>query len=501
MTTSTDTPPRLSEATLAQLKKDVKRPDFDRSEISVGQVHLGVGAFFKAHLGPYTQAAIDKDGGDWAVCGASLRSAGVRDALAAQDNLFTVTEKDGSGANATLVSILKETLVAPENPQALIAAMADPAVKIVTATITEKGYCLNTATAGLDFGHADIKHDLENPRAPKSAAGLIAAAVARRAETRAPLTVMSCDNLPGNGDRFRNIVRDFVAETYPQHLAALDDLVRFPSTMVDRITPATTEADLRDTESITGLRDEAAVVTEPFTQWVIENDFAAERPRWESGGALLVADVAPYEMAKLRLLNGPHSAIAYLGYLAGCEYVSDAMANPDIAAFVRALQEKEIAPTVPAPKDLPLGAYIDDLNQRFRNPALKHRTWQIAMDGSQKLPQRLAATICAQLERGGPLNRLALAVAGWTQYVSGVDEKGNAIDVRDPLAERLMRVGAEAGDNPTTRARAFLSLGEIFGPDLIASERFTNALAAAIRDLRERGASAAIKKINGEETG
>ncbi len=498
MSASLENAPRLSEATLSGLRKDVRRPGFDRGGVSIGQVHLGAGAFFKAHLAPHTQTALEEADGNWAICGASLRSPEARDTLAPQDNLFTVTEKDGAGARTSLVTVLKEMLVAPENPAALIGAIADPAVRIVTATITEKGYCLNPASSGLDFDHPDVKHDLENPAAPKTAIGLLAAAIDKRIAARAPLTVVSCDNLPGNGALFKNAVRDFIGEAYPGAASAFDDHVRFPSTMVDRITPATTDEDRRDVFMNTGLYDAAAVVTEPFTQWVIEDRFAAGRPQWESAGALLVADVAPYETAKLRLLNGAHSALAYLGYLMGCDYVSDAMAQPELAAFIRAMQEEEIAPSFPAPADLPLGPYIADLNTRFRNPALKHRTWQIAMDGSQKLPQRWVETIRAQLARGGPVNRLPLGVAAWTQYVSGVDEKGAAIDVRDPMAERLKRIGAEAGGDPADRARAFLSIREIFGSDLLQSALFTKLLTDAIALLRAEGAAAAVMKINRE---
>lgn len=496
MTADFENAPRLCEATLSQIQDRVTLPSFVRSSISIGQVHLGVGAFFKAHLAQYTQAAVDCAGGDWAIGGVSLRSSDARDMLAPQDNLFTATQKDGDSTRTNLVSILKDTLVAPENPAAVIAAIGHPAVKVVTATITEKGYCLDLASAGLDFNHPGIRHDLKHSEAPQTAIGLLAAAIAMRIEARAPLTVVSCDNLPGNGRLFRNAVRDFLMAAFPKAASVLDEHVRFPSTMVDRITPATTDADLRDVLERTGLRDDAAVVTEPFTQWVIEDEFAAARPQWESAGALIVADVAPYEIAKLRLLNGAHSAIAYLGYLMGCEFVSDAMAKPELAAFIIAMQREEIAPTVPAPRDLPLPSYIEDLNQRFRNSALQHRTWQIAMDGSQKLPQRLVATLRTQLDREGPLQRLALAIATWTQYVSGFDEHGAAIDVRDPMAERLKLLGAEAGDDPNQRARAFLSLSEIFGTDLIESPRLCNALADAIGELRKGGAAAAIKKIN-----
>ena len=490
---------RLNDRTLKEVGGPVSLPQFDRRNTGIGQVHLGVGAFFKAHLAQYTQAAIDRAGGDWGVIGASLRSPQARDELAPQDNLFSVAEKDGAGSKLTVNGVFKSMLVAPENPEALIAAIADPDVKIVTATITEKGYCLDPATSTLDFDHPDIKHDIENRKSPKSAIGILSAAIARRIDARAPVTMISCDNLSNNGVRLKNAIRDFLLEADRENATVIDEFVRFPSTMVDRITPATTDDDRDDVARHIGLRDEAAVVTEPFTQWVIEDDFAGDRPKWEEAGALLVSDVAPFELAKLRLLNGAHSTLAYLGYLAGCEFVSDAMANRDLARFIRDMQRVEIAPTVTAPREMPLAPYIDALEMRFRNPALKHRTWQIAMDGSQKLPQRLVDTVRAQLERNGPINRLTLAVAAWTQYVSGVDENGRAIDVRDPLSAQLKAVSDEAGVDPDTRARAFLRQHAVFGDDIIKSERFCGALASAIGHLRNHGAASAVKRANEEE--
>ncbi len=488
---------RLSDATLGQLKNSVNVPQFDRSQLAIGQVHLGVGAFFKAHVAQYTQRAIEKASGDWGVCGVSLQSSNVRNTLLPQDNLFTVTEKNGAGASVNVVSVLKEILVAPENPKAVVDAITDPKVKLVTLTVTEKGYCLDPATNELQFDHPDIQHDLNYPAAPRTAIGILASAIKIRLKARRRLSVVSCDNLSSNGIRLQSAVKEFIAEASPEILPAFDDLVRFPSTMVDRITPATTEDDLGDVYKSSGLYDQAAVITEPFTQWVIEDAFTTDRPAWEGAGATLVGDVAPYELAKLRLLNGPHSTIAYLGYLMGYEFVSDAMADPDLSSFIFALQEKEIAPTLSTPAGLPLAPYIMELNERFCNPALRHKTWQIAMDGSQKLPQRLVETIRAQLKEDGPIDRLSLAIAAWTQYVSGTDENGEAIDVRDPMAERLRKIGQEAGNDPIDRARAFLSVSKIFGDDLIQSERFCSALSKAIEVLRKRGARDAMMMNGG----
>ncbi|GAB4522100.1 MAG: mannitol dehydrogenase family protein [Amphiplicatus sp.] len=477
------------------MRAGVVRPDLDRQKLGAGQVHLGVGAFFKAHLAPYTQQAIERAGGDWGVIGVSLRRPDARDELAPQDHLFTVTEMDAAGPRTTLIGALKDMLVAQENPGAVIDALADPAVKVVTLTITEKGYCLDPASGALDENHPDIRHDLAHPEAPRTAVGLIAAALRKRVDARAPLTVLSCDNLSSNGARLRDGVRRFAELLDPALSRLIDDIAAFPNTMVDRITPATTPSDLDEIAERIGLRDEAAVVTEPFTQWVIEDRFIAARPAWEKAGALIVEDVAPYELAKLRLLNGAHSTIAYLGQRAGYEYVADVMAEPALASFIAAMQAEEIAPTLKPVAGLAYGTYIDALLERFRNPALRHRTAQIAMDGSQKLPPRLLGTVRAQLERGGSIERIALAIAAWLECLRGVDERGAPIEVNDPLAERLKRLSAQAGDDPQERVAAFLQLREVFGADLADSGRFRAALEKAVSALREGGVLAAIKRI------
>jgi fructuronate reductase len=264
--------------------------------------------------------------------------------------------------------------------------------------------------------------------------------------------------------------------------------------MVDRITPATTAEDLDEAATIIGVRDEALVKTEPFMQWVIEDDFAADRPHWEAGGALLVADVRPYEVAKLQLLNGSHSTLAYLGYLAGFELVSDVMQDADFAAFIRTLMSQEISPVTEEPAGMQHAAYIEDLLRRFGNTSLRHRTWQIAMDGSQKLPQRLLNTIRAQLKRGGPIAGLSLAVAAWMRYALGRDEAGASIDVQDPLVESFRAIAASASDDAQHVVMQFVGLQPVFGSDLASDRRFTSTLVRQFRLLLDKGAAGAVKE-------
>ncbi|HEX5866211.1 MAG TPA: mannitol dehydrogenase family protein, partial [Beijerinckiaceae bacterium] len=302
----------------------------------------------------------------------------------------------------------------------------------------------------------------------------------------APFTILCCDNLPANGRTVGRVVTRFAALRDKDLGRWIQDEVAFPSTMVDRIVPATTDADRAAVAARLGQEDAWPVVTEPFTQWVIEDRFASGRPRFEEAGAELVSDVAPYEMMKLRLLNGSHSTLAYLGYLAGYETIAEAMTDPAFARLVRRLMDEEVTPTLTVPPGADLAGYKTSLLERFANPALKHRTWQIAMDGSQKLPQRLLGTVRERLATGAPIDRLALATAAWMRYAAGVNEGGKPIDVRDPLAERLGRIGRESGLVAERLAPAYLGIREIFGDDLPADPRFaepvTQALAALIAD-------------------
>ncbi len=443
-----------------------------------GIVHLGLGAFSRAHLALYTEDAGDPD---WGILGVSLQRPDQRDLLAPQDCLYTAVERGPEGATARIVTCLTGALVAPEDPEAVLAAMSAAATRIVTLTITEKGYCHDPATGRLNLTHPTIAHDLAHPAAPRGAIGFLVEALRRRqAAGQRPFTVLCCDNLPANGRVLAHLVEAFATQRDAALAAWITAETRFPCSMVDRIVPATTAADVAEVAALTGFEDAAPVIHEPFRQWVIEDHFVdGARPRWEAGGAQFVTEVEPFEHMKLRLLNGAHSALAYLGYLGGHETIAQTLADPGYASFVERLWRDEIVPVVPPPPETDLLAYVAALAARFSNPAIRHRTWQIAMDGSQKLPQRLLGTIRERLARDLPLPCLALVIAGWIRYVGGVDEQGAPIDVRDPLGDRLRAVQAEWPEDPEARVRAVLALGQIFGEDLPAEKRFTAADTAA----------------------
>jgi len=483
---------RLSSSTLAGARAGTVLPRYDRAALPIGIVHLGLGAFVRAHAAIYTEDAISRAPGPWGIAGVSLQRPDQRDRLMPQDGLYTALQRGGEAPAARIVGTVKSVMVAPEDPDAVVAAMAAPATRIVSLTVTEKGYCHDPATGRLAAEHPDIRHDLENPDRPRSAIGLIVAALARRRQAgRAPFTVLCCDNLPHNGRLVAGLVRDFAALRDDGLAAWIEAGVAFPSTMVDRIVPATTDADIEAAAAATGLSDAAPVVHEPFRQWVIEDRFVdGARPAWETAGAELVGDVAPYEHMKLRMLNASHSALAYLGYLAGRETIAEAVADEALRGFVQRLWHDEIIPVVPAPPGVDLARYAADLLVRYENPAIRHRTWQIAMDGSQKLPQRILSTVRERLRSGLPVARLALVVAAWIRYVGGVDEAGRPIDVRDPLAASLKGALAAVGEDADHRVAAALGFEAIFGADLPATEAFVRPVAIAYRELLASGARA-----------
>jgi fructuronate reductase len=486
---------RLSSATLQQLPRDVARPGYDRAQIAAGIVHLGIGAFQRAHQAIYTEAALAAGDRRWGILGASLRSPAVRDALAPQDGLYTLAVRGAEGERRQVIGAIKKVLVAPEDPETLLAALGHPAVAIVTLTVTEKGYCYDPATAALDEAHPDILHDLGAPTKPRTVPGFLVEALRRRrAENVPPFTVLCCDNLPHNGRTVGGIVARFAALREPALGHFIANEISFPSTMVDRITPATTEEDRAAISARLGVEDASPVVTEPFTQWVIEDRFAGNlRPDWAIAGAEFVPNVAPYENMKLRLLNGSHSTLAYLGYLAGYETVADTMRDAHFRALAEAVMDAA-ATTLKMPPGADVTAYKRALLARFENPALKHRTWQICMDGSQKLPQRLLGTIRDRLAAGAPIDALVMGVGGWMRYVTGTDENGKAIDVRDPLAARLRAIADQAGQKAERLAPALLDMRDIFG-ELGADPRFRNAVTNALGRIMALGAKAAVAEV------
>lgn len=488
---------RLNETTMKLLPAKVRRPHHDRARSGIGIVHLGIGAFHRAHQAVYTDDALALEGGDWSIAGASLRGQSVHDQLAPQDCLFTVTALSGAGSESRVIGAVRDVLFAPGNPAKLIALMAAPSTRIVSLTVTEKGYSRDPASGRLLADDPDIVHDLANPSAPRTAIGYLVRALERRQRLGLPpFTVLSCDNLPDNGQSLRRVVLEFAGLASEPLADWISENVAFPGTMVDRIVPAMTEAGLDRVATSIGCRDEGAIVTEPFTQWVIEDNFPEGRPAWEKVGALLVDDVAPYELIKLRLLNGAHSSLAYLGYLGGLEYVADCMASDPLRGFISALMRAEISDTLTPPAGFGLDAYIDALLDRFANPTLYHRCWQIAMDGSQKLPQRLLGTIGDRLAAGKSVDRLALAVAGWVRYASGTDLNGQAIDVRDPLSEMLQARFSPHLDDPMALTDAALGVDEVFGRDLAANGDFREALFRQLAVLQADGSMRAVARLS-----
>jgi len=494
-------PERLTRHALARLPAEVAVPRYDRSAVRPGVVHLGIGAFHRAH-----QAVVFDDllaAGDrrWGVLGASLRSPAVRDQLSPQDGLYTVLAREGDREEARVVGAVQEVAVAPEDPARLLEAMASPEVHLVTLTVTEKGYKLDPASGGLLAADPDVAADLRNPMRPRTAPGFLSAALSlRRRRGLRPFTVLSCDNLPGNGARVRGAVLAF-AEVFDKDLRTLiAEEGAFPATMVDRIVPATTPADVARLAARIGFVDQGMVKTEPFTQWVVEDRFAGPRPDLAAAGVQLTADVAPWEEAKLRLLNGAHSALAYLGALSGAEFVHQAAARPDFSRFLDRLWD-EAAETLQPPPELDLAAYRSDLRRRFGNAALQHRTVQIAMDGSQKLPQRLLNSIRGRLERGCAFECLSLGAAAWMRWQLGVDEQGRPFVVDDPLAERTHALAAAAaarGGGGAALAGAMLdNLPEVFSEDLRRSAPLRDSLAAHLDVLLTRGAEAAVARALG----
>lgn len=486
---------QLSEKTLARLPADVARPTYDRARVARGIVHLGTGAFHRAHQAMYTEAVLAAGDLRWGIVGASLRSPAMRDALAPQDWLYTLAVRGADGERLQVIGAIKD--VAHEAPEELLADMSDPAVAIVTLTVTEKGYCYDPATTALDEAHPEIVRDLAAPATPRTAPGLLVEALRRRrAANIRPFTVLCCDNLPHNGKTAARIVTRFAELRDAQLADFIRNEVSFPSTMVDRITPATTQDDRAMIAARLGMEDAAPVVTEPFTQWVIEDRFAdGLRPDWSIAGAEFVTDVAPYENMKLRLLNGAHSTLAYLGYLAGYETVSDTMHDANYRRLAEGLMD-DAATTLKMPPGADVASYKRALIARFDNPALRHRTWQICMDGSQKLPQRLLGSIRDRLAAGAPIDRLVMGVAGWMRYVTGTDEHGRPIDVRDPLVAKLEGIGHENWPAPDRLAAGFLAMREIFSAELANDPRFRAAVASALARIIAKGAKAAVAEIS-----
>lgn len=474
------------------LPDGVQTPCYDRQQLKTRMVHFGFGAFHRAHQALLTDRVLNVRGGDWGICEISLFSGDtLMRQLREQDHLYTVLEKGADGNQAIIVGAVNECLNAKlDSLAAIIEKFCEPQVAIVSLTITEKGYCIDPATGALDLTNPRIIHDLQSPDEPHSAPGILVEALSRRqARGLAPFSVLSCDNIPDNGHVVKNAVLGMAEKRSPALAGWIREHVSFPATMVDRIVPAATEDSLAEITHELGVADPCAISCEPFIQWVVEDHFVAGRPAWEAAGVQMVSDVRPWEEMKLRMLNGSHSFLAYLGYLSGFQHINECMQDNAFREAAYRLMMNEQAPTLTI-TDVDLTGYAQSLIERFANPALKHKTWQIAMDGSQKLPQRMLAGIRFHLAHESAWPLLALGVAGWMRYVSGVDDAGVTIDVRDPLSDKIhAKVAASREDQ---RVSALLSLSEIFGDDLPHNPVFVQAIETAWQRIAQHGAHQAV---------
>lgn len=470
----------LSSGALSGLRaRGVRVPPYDRARIATGVVHFGPGAFHRVHQACFLDDALADDV-RWGICAVSLQSPGVRDALAPQDGLYTVAVLDAQ-PRYRVVGAIRELLVARESPSTVLRRLTDPAVHLVTATVTEKGYCL-TPEGGLDFEHPAVQHDLQRPDAPVTLVGYLTTALQQRREAGIPPpNIVTCDNLVDNGRRLRRAVIELAARRDAELAAWIAGEVAFPCTMVDSITPATDDALRRRVARHLGVRDRWPVQREPFVQWVIEDRLRAPTPDFASCGVAVTDDVSGYERAKLRLLNGAHSALAYLGSLVGLVTVAEAMRTPALTTFVEGLMMDDIRPGIVAPRGLDLQAYVQTVLQRFRNPAIHHRLAQIAWDGSQKIPFRLLGTVAENLAAGRPIDRLCLAIAAWFQFVRRKARDGDRLV--DPLHEVLHAVGAQCNGDASHDVDAFLTLPGVFPASLAASDSFREGLRRAYRQL------------------
>jgi len=484
---------RLSPSTLPQLDEAIARPSYELSKHGSGIVHLGVGAFHRAHQAVYTDTVLAKHGGDWRISGVSLRSPTVAEQLNPQGGLYTVVSKNNNSCQYRVIGAIERVIAASNDSHEAIGQMAAPGTKIVSLTITEKGYCRDPSTGHLASKHPDIVADLNTPRSPGTAIACIVEALRiRRDHGLGPFTVMSCDNLPRNGFATQRVVVEFAGLLDENLSKWIERNTAFPSSMVDRICPATTGADRVAAAEALGLDDRGLIVTEPFSQWVMEDQFCNGRPRWEDAGAEIVSDVAPYETAKLRLLNGSHSAIAYIGCLEGYEYVHEVIGNDSIAVFIRHLMKDEIGSTLQVPDGFDVSQYIDNVIGRYHNSSLPYRTAQVAMDGSQKLPQRLITPAMERLDAGQSIHAISLAIAAWIRYVSSEDEHGKRREIDDPFSAQLASVPSSTTHRASHVVEAVLKLSDIFEPRAAASASLRNSLVASLESIIRNGIADAV---------
>ena len=486
---------QLSNAALSSLPPGLPVPTYDRSALSVGIVHFGVGGFHRAHQAMYLDRLMSQgQAHDWAILGVGVlpHDVTMKRVMDNQNSLYTLVEKAPDGTqNARVIGSIADYLFAPDDPKAVIEAIADPGVRIVSMTITEGGYCIDPVTGEVDVDHPALRADLAPDAVPASVFGLVTEALARRRETGLPgLTVMSCDNIQGNGDTARAVFTAFAHLRDPDLAIWIADNVTFPNSMVDRITPATTDQDRAQVAEDFGLEDAWPVVCEDFEQWVLEDDFVQGRPAWENAGVQLVDDVEPYELMKLRLLNASHQALCYPGYLAGYRLVHDVCQDQTFARYLLAYMEQEATPTLRPVPGVNLDAYRHQLISRFSNAAVRDTVARLCAESSDRIPKWLVPVIRENLAAGRSVRYGAAIIATWTRYAEGIDEAGTPIDVVDRLKDQVMDVAARTRTDPL----AFLQQRDLF-LDLADQPAFVDAYLEALGILHGPGAAVLVTEM------
>jgi mannitol 2-dehydrogenase len=487
------TPTRLNAKNLSCLNSEVCIPAYDRGMLKPGIVHIGVGGFHRAHQAVYLDDLLKTPGSEaFGICGVGLLPQDRRmgDVLRAQDHLFTVITRSAAGNQARVIGSLIDFLHAPADPEAVIERMASPSTKIVSLTVTEAGYCENKATGTLDEAHPLIVHDLKHPDHPEGTYGFIAAALDRRKQRgQPPFTVMSCDNLLNNGDVCRRMMLAFLEQRDHAVAEWVAQNVAFPNSMVDRITPATTDEHRILVRDSFGVDDAWPVVTEPFRQWVIEDHFVQGRPAWESVGAQLVADVEPYEKMKIRLLNGSHQVMCYIGMLLGYRYAPEAMGDEQIRTLIQRFMDAEATPLLPPVPGIDVEKYKQTLRDRFANPAINDQLGRIGTDGAARVTEFVLPTVTEQLLHGGPIKIGAFTVAAWIRYLAGQDDHGEDLPFADARGDALRNAARHGGADPTE----VLSTPGLFGK-LAHSPQFVVEVNKTLRGLYENGARATLTR-------
>ncbi len=481
----------LNRSNLGKLQSPVRVPGYDPATVTPGIVHLGLGNFHRAHMARYTHDLMERRGDSrhWGIVGAGLLPADerMRDSLVPQDGLYTLVERSAAEEQVSVIGSLARIIYAGASSTELLEAISRPEIRIVSLTVTENGYCLNRATKRLDPDHKLIRMDLANPAQPRSAVGVIVEAYRRRKESGEPaFTALSCDNIQHNGNVLREAVLSLAKLREPALASWIEEHADFPNTMVDRITPVTAREDVAELANRYGIADAWPVFAETFTQWVIEDRFVQGRPAWEEVGAQFVADVTPYEFMKLRLLNGSHLAVAGLGRLAGYVYIDEAMADPLMRRYMAALMDRETGPTLAPVPGIDIAAYKRTLIERFANPAIKDTVERVNTDAPLNV---LVDPIRDRLDSGGEVELLSLALAAWMRRMRGVDESGQAIEIRHPLADLLAEKAVEGGSDP----RPMLAIEPLFG-SLGQDPRLVRATGKWLASLYQAGSRATLQR-------